>query len=221
MPRLLDSRFSAPLLTLLLLGVINVLAWPYTAAIQNGWFREGQPVEVATVVFYLAAAAWLFARAAGSPAGRGLNIHSALVMLLLAGREQDVHEWFTHGESPLKTRFFLDPNIATGDKLVGAVVATVFIGLLISYAWRYWRPLLAGLRAGSVPHFTAAFVVVLLPTTKVFDMLPRLLREAGLALGDTLHRFVGVNEESSEMLLPLMVLLALWQSAAARTDGAR
>ena len=173
------------------------------------------------MVFYLAAAAWLFARAAGSPAGRGLNIHSALVMLLLAGREQDVHEWFTHGESPLKTRFFLDPNIATGDMLVGAVVATVFIGLLISYAWRYWRPLLAGLRAGSVPHFTAAFVVVLLPTTKVFDMLPRLLREAGLALGDTLHRFVGVNEESSEMLLPLMVLLALWQSAAARTDGAR
>ena len=218
MPALLDTRASAPVLALLLLALVNLLAWPYSAAIQDGWFREGQVVEVGTVAFYLAATAWLLARAAARPDGRSFNIHSALVLLLLAGREQDVHKMFTQGESPLKTRFFLDPQFTSGDKFVGAIVVIVFIGVIAAYAWRYWRPLLAGLRRRSVPHTSMAFVVVLLPGTKFFDTLPRLLRDSGMALGDTLHRFVGINEESSEMILPLVILLALWQSAR-RTTG--
>jgi hypothetical protein len=221
MSALFDTRASAPLLVLLLLAAINLLAWPYSAAIQDGWFREGQPVEVLTVVFYLAATAWLLARAVARAENRVFNIHSALVLLLLAGREQDAHEWFTGGESPLKTRFFVDPQIATGDKLVGAVVAAVFIGLIVAYAWRYWRPLLDGVRRGGVAHTTAAFAAVLLPATKVVDALPRLLRDSGAALGDTLHRFVGINEEAVEMLLPLVMLLALWQSTRRPPDGGR
>ena len=219
MHMLLLSHATAPLLVLLLMGTANLLAWPYTAAIQDTWFREDQPVETLTWIGYCAAAAWLSVWAVRHPGERGFHLHSGLALLLLAGREQDAHKWLTHGESPLKTAFFVDPQVSTGDKLTGLVVALVFIGVLASYAWRYWRPLLAGLHRGSVAHASAALAVAMLPLSKFFDTLPRLLRDSGHEMERWLHRATGINEESFELLIPLVVLLALWQRHATRDQG--
>jgi len=210
MSRLLESPFAAPVVALLILVVTNLLAYPYSHDMQMAYFWEHGPVENLTVAGYLACSAWLALLAIRRSSQRTFFTLSALVLLLPAARELDLHKAFT-SDAISKSRYYLDPQIPLPEKLLAVAAILVALALLVSYARRYWRPLVAGVRRGSAAHLSTAIGIALLPVSKTLDTLPRLLRDFGFELGEAGKRVIGINEETLEMTLPLFFLFALVQ----------
>lgn len=185
------------------------------ATVPSSFLEEDGPVENATIVLYLLAAAWVVLRRlpALTPVDK-----LALVILLLAfaAREADLHKAM-FGISILKGSFY--SRVGSPGQITAALGALLPIAAAVAWlavrTWRRWPARAARWRGAIVTGVTFAVVMVV---SKMFDRLPDTLLATGLLtdVPQTLRHMLQAEEEVLEAALPLLAMLGLAQLAPER-----
>jgi hypothetical protein len=194
-----------------LLGLVSLLAsLPFLIlddATAYALFQEGRLVENATVVAYgltIILLLW-WCRASIS-----FRIHAMILVTILILRELDLHRaftsegitrpiYYTHGTDPLEWR------------IVAGLILLVCIALACAFLMRLWRARDA-IKAG-IPHaLTTLVVVVLLPLSKAIDSsVGQIKKILGLTVAKEFQDWMTVAEESIELAVPVLMILAISQ----------
>ena len=173
-------------------------------------FWEGGPVERLTEWLYVAGAVLVWFVPGGARGDRALRLAFAVTMLAAAAREADWHKRWT-GTSVLRVSYYYGDAPATQRAVaaVVVVVALVAIGHLLRRAWRGWWP---ALRRGEHHAATVAVLFVTLLAGKLLDRSRAVLAESfGIVMAPGTASLVRVLEETLELSLPLLALLAVVQ----------
>ena len=208
-------RKSSAALSPILLGLTCLLALLLWLALPAqtviGLMSEDGPVESATVVAYLLAvlAIWLL-RASTWPT----RLASSMVLLMFAAREMDLHRSL-FGISMLKSRFYLSAPLLP--RLTALAILLPLAVALVYLLWKHARPLWRGLRQRQTVAVTIACFLMALATSKVIDRSLNVLIEiADFHSPLWLQALQLAFEETLELLLPILALVAAWQSSPYR-----
>jgi hypothetical protein len=213
---LLQRRFVGLWLVaaLVLIAAAIGAGWDFAAA--RKFFREGETVENLTLAAYLVAIALLIL---WSHATWQLRIYTALVLAFFALREMELPKAFT-SDSIMKLSYYArgeDPILA---RVLAGAVMLVILAVLIRYLW-FGRPLLAALLARRPFADSALIAVALVPGSKVLDSILGLMaKHLGHQPTDNERLWLGLFEETLELAIPLMVILAVVQFNAAAQSAA-
>ena len=176
---------------------------------ETAWtlFQESELVENTTVVCYGLAMIVMLAWARG---GLPFRLHTAVALGVLAARELDLHKAFT-AESTLRLSYYTSDLDPLDTRIVaGIVVGTAHLLLIamVLYGKRLWR----ALRAGRADAYSVLAAVMFLPLSKAIDKAPNVIRDLlGRELTEAEFRPFRMVEETVEMAIPLLVILAVAQ----------
>lgn len=209
--RLRSHLLSPALLGLsVLLALLLWLALPAQTVLAL--MAEEGPVESATVLAYVLAivAIWLL-RASTWPT----RLASSMVLLMFAAREMDLHKSL-FGISMLKSRFYLSapllPRLAALAILLPLALALVYL------VWKHARPLWRGLRQRQALAITMACFMTALFASKAIDRSLNIVFEMfNYASPLWLQALQLAFEETLELLLPVLAIVAARQSASEAT----
>ena len=201
----LRRPYLAVALTAVISAAALLSAYPFTAERLGALTRETGWIEVATATLYGVATLLLLALWRKD---RRFFVHSAFVVALLWARELDLHKAFT-SDSVLSTRFFFRDHAGVTEKVVAGLVLLVFAVIVIRYL-RNWRRLRDGLTLRSPAAISAALAILLLPATKSLDAFGRVAKGLGFEITFDINA-VGIVEESVELAIPAVVILAAAQ----------
>lgn len=209
--RLRSHLLSPALLGLsVLLALLLWLALPAQTVLAL--MAEEGPVESATVLAYVLAivAIWLL-RASTWPT----RLASSMVLLMFAAREMDLHKSL-FGMSMLKSRFYLSapllPRLAALAILLPLALALVYL------VWKHARPLWRGLRQRQALAITMACFMTALFASKAIDRSLNIVFEMfNYASPLWLQALQLAFEETLELLLPVLAIVAARQSASEAT----
>ena len=209
----MEGRESAPYLPALVvllsvvLTALVLLQLPHHIAVAVQ--RENGPIENATVVLYGAGAvlAWVFGKR--RLWGRGYT--GGLLLLVLGLRELDFHTRFTT-RSITQVNFLLHAHVPPGEKVIGLgvyLLVTVLVVRLIKGS----RSLFSAVR-NRRPYAISTFSgIFLIPVSVLFDKwITRILRKrGGMTIDDDLYLACQLLEETLELAIPLMFVIAMLQ----------
>ena len=194
-----------------LLGLVWAAAFGSAALLRpaaaDRLFSEGHLVENANVVAYVLVLLYFLLRARAS---WSLRWHGALVIAFLTMRELDFHNRFT-AESFMKISYYGRDADPLWVRVLAGLIFLAVLAVCIAFLGKLYRRR-AALQARAAHAVTTLAAVVLLPLTKVVDSAPREIeRQFGYDLSATARLWMKVLEESSELAVPLVMLLAIWQ----------
>ena len=168
-------------------------------------FLEGGLVESATAFgFFLCAL--LIVREGGEAYVRKHN-YFLLLPVLLGLRELDAHKCFTT-MSMTKSRFFLSPDVAVWEKVVGLAVIGLVLWIVVTIFRKHFRGFLAGLKVRSPLSISVLAMAVLTVVSKSLDGFPRKLRAIGIETGYSMSEHLAEFEEVLEMGIPVLLIFA-------------
>ena len=155
---------------------------------------------------------WLLAAAATFLVLRPLRwrvVSIALVFVLFAGREADLHKAFTHG-SITKINYYVSPAFPLWERVLAALIVAAIVALAVDLVVAAIRFAIDD-RMFAYPWSCVAGVgVALLGGLKVLDRSEALLQaKLGIGLPEVAANAVSVIEEGLECALPLVFLFAL------------
>lgn len=176
-------------------------------------YSEDRLVENATVLAYGVAVVVLLA---WSRASWSFRLHSALVVAILALRELDWHKAFT-AESFMKITYYVRADDPLLVRLAAGLVLLAVVGILLGYLYRLSRSV-AALRAGQPYAYSTLAAAVALPVSKAMDSGARMIhKHVGYDTPDSVRHWLHLYEETLELAIPLVMMLAVAQYNAART----
>jgi len=193
-----------------LLALLLWLALPAQTVISL--MSEDGPVESATVVAYALAvvAIWLL-RASTWPT----RLASSMVLLMFAAREMDLHRSL-FGMSMLKSRFYLSAPLLP--RLTALAILLPLVLALVYLVWKHARPLWRGLRQRQTVAVTLACFFAALIASKAIDRSLNVVFELfSYASPLWLQALQLAFEETLELLLPVLAIVAARQSASEAT----
>jgi len=208
---------AAPLFIVLACALLMSLASSLLLPREAAWaFREeGGPLEMATLVLYLLASAALLVMALRGEWRGGYA--GSIVILLLVLRELDVHRRFT-GLSVTGTKFWVSPDPSLSVK-GAALLATAFgLGMVAVFLRGRIGAFVRGVRRGDPPCISILGGILIVPFSLILDQIPRPLKKAGLWSED-LFLALSISEETFELAIPVLFLVAILQWRAARKGG--
>jgi hypothetical protein len=181
--------------------------------------REGGPIEGASTLLYFAGAV-LCVLYSVLGIWRGGLLAGALLSVL-ALREMDFHTRFT-SMSVTKTRFFVSPDVSVGAKLLVVGIFLVLCLAAFFFARRHARGFLEALKRKEPWASLTLSGVLLLPVSVFLDGTMRMMDSLGVEVGRESGVLIGVVEETAELGIPVMFVLALllWGRARRRRVGA-
>ena len=175
---------------------------------------EDGPIEVASVIAYLGAAACFVL---GAPDGLRDLWQIPATLLLAAGRELDLDKSLL-SEGMLMSRFYFG-DAPLWEKAVGLAV----VAFALWTGWRLVRhgtgPALRAIRDGAAWAVLAAGAVLALVVAKTFDGFARKLRPLGVEVSDALNRTLSLVEEWLELGASVALLLAVLSWVRVRDAG--
>lgn len=201
-----------PALHIFLVTLLCALAaWCLLPPPSQTWLlRENGPLEGTTAgLFLLLALLGLFWR---PPHTDRITWLAVCALCVAAGaREMDWHNRWT-GKSVLKVSYYLG-DAPWAHKLVALVVvltvAASMLYLLLRYGQQLWQALWRG--DAFARTITTLFATVVF--TKIMDRSVNvLIQDFGVAIAPSTAMLVSMVEETSEISLPFMVALAIWQN---------
>jgi|HigsolmetaAR202D_1030399.scaffolds.fasta_scaffold06347_2 hypothetical protein len=207
----LRSPYAAVVLSILaIIGCLAMLALvPYPTLLD--WTREDAFFEMGSVVGYWLAMVIALLMARRDPK---LFTLSAVLLFLFGARELDWHKAFTT-DSVLKSNYYLKSAAPLTEKLIAGAVVLLIFALVIYYLACYLRPFLQGLLRRSPPAISIACTFVLLAFTKVVDRSVSVLEvDYGVRVPEWVERLQTALEEPLEFFIPILILLALYQTWA-------
>jgi hypothetical protein len=214
-----DRHFGIYMKLLLLIGtgifLVAVAASLLPAETGAALVREHGPVETVTALLYLIAAVWLLARSFRDNPHWHLTAGLMVVLLLL--RELDAHTRFTT-MGVLKSRYYLCPDIPTGEKTVVSVVMILLLIVVLRFVWRTAPSFFHALRHRQAPSLAIAAAIGTAVISKALDSLSGPIRYLLKPLYHDSKTYLRVYEEIFELAIPLFILLALIFSTTSRGD---
>jgi hypothetical protein len=151
----------------------------------------------------------------------GLGLIPAVLTALMLARELDLHRRFTT-KGILSIGFYTDPAVPAG---VRVVVAVVLAGVAIAVALfliRIAPQLIAAVRRRSTFVYSLAAAAFLIGMALALDGAPRKLHTLfSVRLPATTVLYLAALEETVELLIPAMLLLAVWQGLPQRIGMGR
>jgi hypothetical protein len=196
------------------LVAVGVACWAaLPAPTVRTLFWEGGPVERLTEILYLAAAAFAWTNRRSPRGDTALRLALTVTLLAAAAREADWHKHWT-GTSVLRVSYYYGSAPAAQRLVAAIIVATVLVAAwhLARRAWRGWWP---ALRRGEAFAATVGVLFTALAAGKVLDRSRAMLAEQfGIVMTQATADLVRVLEETLELSLPLLALLALVQYLA-------
>lgn len=197
------SLFGAVLL-------VGVLAWYWLPPeSQTSWLREGGPVEGSTAaLFFILGLFGLLWRPQHTERWSWLAVCG--LCWAAGAREMDWHKHWT-GKSVLKVSFYWS-DAPVLHKLLALLAVLSVLACALYLLLRYGRHLWQAFWRGDPFARTIATLLAAVVFTKIMDRSVNLLIEDfGVSVAPTVAMLVSMVEESSEISLPLMVVLAVWQ----------
>lgn len=191
----------------LLIGGITLFLPPAT---QDMVIKEDGPIEMLTAIGFIIAAAWLFKEGFQRQLKHGFS--SGFIALFLGLRELDFHTRFTT-MGIFKTRFYISDQVPTMEKTIVSIIVIVMLVALIFYSKKYLPVFWAGLKNSSRWAISIALAIGLAVFSKTLDRNSDLIMD-GVALISSvdLTQFLRVAEETSELAIPLFLILAIFYS---------
>lgn len=201
---------------LLVVAIIFLISFAFFLLpdkLVNSLVRENGPIETAQFLLYLTGALVALFFATKKTGMDGLLV--GILLGCFAMRELDLQKKFT-GISITRTKFYFSPDISVSVKIIGGIIVLGILITLILLIKRNIRKLLLDLRnKESSANFTMTGIV-LLPIAAVSDASLRFLKNISIESGDKVGLMKTVFEETIELAIPLVFLIALfkWKKGA-------
>ncbi len=172
--------------------------------------RESGPIETASWLGYLVAAA-LAILVGASSARRRDGVIGALILLVLAARELDFHARFTTG-GVLRLRFWTGSEPAISEKFIAGLILTAIALATIWFVSRNFHRFKNAIAAREAWALSLAAAIVMLPGVKVIDRAVSLVK-AWITedVSDNLVVMSRTLEETLELAIPALLIAALVQ----------
>lgn len=141
----------------------------------------------------------------------GIYLFLAICCFLREGGIQ--HHLSRTDTTPFKSRFFLNPDNALSEKIIFGAVLLVIFGALLYLAIKYAKGLVLSFFKFNTVTWSIAVMCTVGVGAKIIDRFPSNYRKAhgGVALSDEMYALCQLLEESSEMFLPYLAVVILWQ----------
>jgi len=204
---------------LVLAGIVAVTC-AFAVLERNAFYaliRESGAVETATALLYAVLMGALLMRRIRLALGL---IPFCLAALLLA-REMDHYLRF-NTRSIFSGRLYTDPLTPLALKILLLAVFAALIAATVVFLIRIAPKLIAAMRARSPFLVPLAWAAVLIGLSPVLDRASRHIQDLfAVTLSDAASLYLAGLEETAELLIPAMLLVALWQGLAQRAEGLR
>jgi hypothetical protein len=170
-------------------------------------FSEQGPFETLSIATWMFAA--LVVLVATPPLGPVASMFS-LLFIACAAREADWHKKFT-ADSILKSNYYRYTDAPGGEKVLAALAALVFIGMIVGAGFIILRFLVRqdGWRSGAGIWIIIGGALIVLG--KVLDRAPAELALAGFPISTGAKLYASAFEEGLEMIHPLILAWAVWR----------
>lgn len=133
---------------------------------------------------------------------------TAATAVLFGMREMDLHKTL-FDISFLKSRFYLGNDIPFTDKLTGAALVAIIAYLLFYLSHTLWRTFKAAPCIRLTHYRYILLAALMLAASKVLDRTNALAAEWGWHLSDRAGLIIQSLEESSEALVPVVLICAI------------
>ena len=176
--------------------------------------QEGQILEIFTNIGYiLMLAAMMFFARDYSDKITSWGIYLFLGMCAFLREAGIQHHLSKTDTTPFKSRFFLNPNNPWGEKIVFGLLLIVIFAALIYLAVKYSKFLISSFFKLNTVTWSTAVLCTVLVCAKFADRFPSNWRKAhdGVPLPQNQIEIWSLLEESSEMFLPYLVIVIMWQ----------
>ena len=193
---------------LLLTTYLGIAAFITLKAPQEVWaylYSEAGPYEVFSAYLWLLLSISALFTKSMQPSTR---LIAALMALMLGARELDMHKSL-FSMSFIKTNFYKSASIPLHDKLVGGLILLAMTSLLIYLIVRTWRYFSNSVccTSSSLLLFSGLLLGI---TSKILDRFSsQMLKLFQIALPPDVRMMIVSFEESLELLMPLLLILAL------------
>ena len=122
------------------------------------------------------------------------------------------HHLSTTDTTPFKSRFFLNPANPLSEKIIFGAVLLVVFGAVIYLAVKYTKHLIKSFFKMNTVTWSIATMCTILVVSKFFDRFPSNYRHSHeQPLSRQMIESFSLLEESIEIFLPYIVVIALWQ----------
>lgn len=197
------SAFAVMAVVVLFGLVMATCAYQFDADMAVLMFSEDGFLEQASPLIWFAASLFLFWKCRGRETK---YLIFAITLLLLAGREWDLHKAFT-SDSFLKINFY--KQTFGLEQFFGGMAALFFIGMLTATVVNIVRDTIfkGGFKLLSGQLLMAGFGLIAL--SKVLDRIPSVLRhEHGIVLSFRFDLMLQSLEEGYEFFAPILIFAA-------------
>lgn len=223
--KIILSPFLAP--TFFFLWEVVWLAFPLFLPYKTllPWAEEGGIIDDMTYISYgIAFISLVCVHKSFEEKGRQLSywvFFFLLTSLLL--REMGVQHWLTSTDSTaFKIRFFTNPNNPLHEKVISACVLSCVALAVIYLAIKYLKTLVLGIFKTDTISWTMGTFGAVGIVGKIVDRIPGHYRKITKELMNDEYRvYFLFFEETSEMLLPLLIALALIQYSILKRNHLR
>ena len=211
------SRFwFSPVLTIAVLALSYGIGFLFYANDLTAFTAGWGVTDLTTYACYLGLFIALFcyrADYAATDERRGFNLFcffSATAFL----REAGIQHWLTSTDTTaFKIRFFTNPNNPVSEKIVSALCLIAILTAFIYAMKTYLFPAFKGLFKLYAGSWTIITFLSCGAMCKIIDRIPSNLRKAGYDLPkeSALQGVFEIAEETLEMMLPILAVVALMQ----------
>lgn len=210
------SPFFAPIVLTLTMTVVLILGRtllrPYIVFHDWGVFPIEQISDALWVVLF--GVLIFYRHLFNKEKGQWDFTASFFLTVILFFRELGAHHWLASRDSTaFKTRFFTNPDNPLHEKIISGLI---ILAILVAVVWLLSRFLIV-LVKGFFQLNTVCWTMAVFGTWGIIckgaDRIPSLYyRKTQVDLSQSAIDFFSLVEESGEMFLPLLIILALWQA---------
>ena len=176
--------------------------------------QEGQILEIFTNIGYvLMLAAMMYFARDYSDKITSWGIYLFLGMCAFLREAGIQHHLSKTDTTPFKTRYFLNPNNPWGEKIVFGLVLIVIFAAIIYLAVKYTKFLISSFFKLNTVTWSTAVLCTVLVCAKFADRFPSNWKKAHDNVPLPVNQFEtwALLEEGSEMFLPYLVIVIMWQ----------
>lgn len=176
--------------------------------------QEGQILEIFTNIGYvLMLAAMMYFARDYSDEITSWGIYLFLGMCAFLREAGIQHHLSKTDTTPFKSRFFLNPNNPWGEKIVFGLVLIVIFAAIIYLAVKYSKFLISSFFKLNTVTWSTAVLCTVLVCAKFADRFPSNWKKAHDNVPLPVNQFEtwALLEEGSEMFLPYLVIVIMWQ----------
>ncbi len=215
MKKMFLSPFFTPLFFLIAWGALLAVVLIFFPEQKFAITVDGAIIDIATYTGYalLLCGMLYFFRDYKGKAKLDWVVFFLLAICALLREAGIQHHLSSTDTTPFKSRFFLNPNNPLSEKIIFGLVLLIVFGMLAYIAIKYTKHLVTSFFKMNTVTWSTAVLCCDLVFAKFADRFPGNWRHAhdGVSLPREQIDMWSLLEESSEIFLPIVALIIMWQ----------